>query len=50
MLNPMLKLFHLSPNKIKFHRDVSSDKELTCPGEFVDDAVVTAMIRRFVVK
>jgi len=50
MLNPMLKLFHLSPNKIKFHRDVSSDKKLTCPGDFVDQAVVTAMIRRFVVK
>ena len=50
MLNPMLKLFGLSPSKIKFHKDVSSEKDLSCPGEFVDEAVVIAMIRKFVVK
>lgn len=50
ILNPMLKMFGLSPNRIKFHRDVSSDKDLTCPGDFVDPAVIEAMVRRFVIK
>lgn len=50
LLNPMLKLFHLPPSKIKFHRDVSSNKDLSCPGDFVDEAVVISMIRKFVVK
>jgi len=46
----MLKLFGIPPSKIKFHRDVSSNKDLSCPGDFVDEAVVIAMIRRFVIK
>lgn len=50
LLNPMLKMWGLSPNKIKFHRDVSSNKELTCPGDFVDPAVVEAQVRRYVIK
>lgn len=50
LLNPMLKLFGLSPNKIKFHKDVSSNEELTCPGDFIDAAIVESMVRRFVIK
>jgi hypothetical protein len=50
VLNPMLKMFKLAPSKIKFHNEVSSDKELTCPGDFVDAAVIEAMIRRYVIK
>lgn len=50
VLNPFMKMFSLSPNKIKFHRDVSNDKELTCPGDFVDMAVIQSMVRRYVLK
>jgi hypothetical protein len=50
VLNPMIKMFKLTPSKIKFHNEVSSDKELTCPGDFVDAAVIEAMIRRYVIK
>lgn len=50
VLNPFLKMFHLSPNKIKFHRDVSSNEDLTCPGDFMDFGRVEALVRRFVVK
>lgn len=50
ILNPMLKMFKLDPSRIKFHSDVSSDKELTCPGDFIDKEVVISMVRRFVVK
>jgi hypothetical protein len=50
LLNPMLKLFTLAPDRIKLHRDVSSNKELTCPGDFIDPAVVESMVRRFVIK
>ena len=50
ILNPMLKMFALAPNRIKFHNEVSSNKELTCPGEFIDKEVVISMVRRFVIK
>ena len=50
LLNPMLKMFHLSPSKIKLHRDVSTDEDLTCPGDFVERARIEALVRRFVVK
>jgi N-acetylmuramoyl-L-alanine amidase len=50
LLNPFLKMYHLAPNRIKFHRDISSNKELTCPGDFMDYGKVIALTRRFVVK
>lgn len=50
LLNPMLKMFKLTPSRIKFHRDVSSDKELTCPGDFIEPDIIEAMVRRFVIK
>jgi len=50
VLNPMMKMFKISPKRIKMHRDVSSNKELTCPGDFIDPEVVETMVRRFVIK
>ena len=50
LLNPMMKMFHLSPAKIKLHRDVSNNKELTCPGDFMEMARIEALVRRFVIK
>ncbi len=50
ILNPMLKMFKLAPNRIKFHNDVSSNEELTCPGDFIDKEIIISMVRRFVVK
>jgi hypothetical protein len=50
LLNPMLKLFSISPAKIKLHNEVSNNKELTCPGEFIDKAVIISMTRKFVIK
>lgn len=49
VLNPLLKMLHLAPARIKFHRDVT-DEDIDCPGEFVDNAVIEAMVRRFVIK
>jgi len=50
VLNPFMKMFNLSPNRIKLHRDVSSNTELTCPGDFIDRGRIIAQVRRFVVK
>jgi len=50
ILNPMLKMFGIPPSRILFHREVSKNKDLTCPGDFVDKEVVIAMTRRFVIK
>jgi len=50
LLNPFMKMFGLSPSKIKFHREVSNIKDLTCPGDFIDKEVVISMVRRFVIK
>jgi hypothetical protein len=50
LLNPMLKLFNIAPNKIKLHRDVSSDEDLSCPGDFFDHGKLITLVRRFVIK
>ncbi len=50
LINPFLSMFSLSPNKVKLHRDVSSNKELSCPGDFIDEGRMIAQIRRFIVK
>lgn len=50
VLNPMLKLYGISPSKIKFHNEVSSNKDLTCPGDFMDKDRLIAQVRRYVVK
>lgn len=50
VLNPFLKMFSLAPSRIKLHRDVSSNSELTCPGDFINRAVIEAMVRRYVIK
>jgi len=50
LLNPMLKLFHIPPSKIKLHRDVSDNKELDCPGDFFDYGKLITLVRRYVIK
>lgn len=50
LLNPMLKLFNIPPAKIKLHRDVSSNKELTCPGDFFNEGKMITLVRKFVIK
>lgn len=50
LLNPMMKMFNITPNRIKLHKDVSNDKDVYCPGEFVDHGRIITATRRFVVK
>jgi len=50
LINPLLKMFLLNPNRIKFHHEVSDIKDKTCPGDFMDKDIVIAMVRRFVLK
>ena len=50
VLNPFMKMFHIAPNKIKFHNEVSDNKDLSCPGDFIDKEIVISMVRRFVIK
>ena len=50
LLNPFMKMYGLSPAKIKFHNEVSSIEDLSCPGDFLDKAVLISMVRRFVIK
>lgn len=49
VLNPFLKMYHISPSRILFHRDVSN-QDISCPGEFMDMGRVISLVRRFVVK
>ena len=49
LVNPMLKMFHLSPSKIKLHSEIST-KETDCPGIFFDKGMLISMVRRFVIK
>ena len=50
VLNPFMKLFHLSTNKVKLHRQVSQDKDITCPGDFVSYEKIMSLIKRYVIK
>jgi len=50
LLNPLLKFFQISLNRIYLHRDISKNKEETCPGLFFNKEKMISMIRRFVIK
>lgn len=50
ILNPLLKIFHLNVKKIKFHNELSTNKELTCPGDFMDMGRVEALVRRYIIQ
>jgi hypothetical protein len=50
LLNPMLKLFNLAPNKIKLHRDVSNIEDLSCPGDFFNEGKLITLVRKYVIK
>jgi len=50
VLNPLLRLFNLQPGRIKLHREVSSNKDLSCPGDFIDEGRIISQVRRYIVK
>ena len=49
LLNPMMKVFGISPSRIKLHKEVSNE-DISCPGEFIDKARIITAVRRFVIK
>jgi len=50
VLNPFMKIFKISTNKVKLHREVSTDKSITCPGDFVDSGKIISLVKRYVIK
>lgn len=50
VLNPMMKMFNITPSKIKLHKEVSTDDSVYCPGEFIDHGRIITSTRRFVIK
>lgn len=50
VLNPLARSFHIPEKRIKFHSEVSTNKEQTCPGSFLDKNVVIAMRRKYMKK
>ena len=50
VLNPFIKMYHIPVDHIKFHNEVSSNEDITCPGDFMDQGRVISLVRRFVVK
>jgi len=50
LISPFLKMFSLPTSKIKLHNEVSNQPELTCPGDFMDKAVIISMCKRFIMK
>jgi hypothetical protein len=49
LLNPMMKMFGITPSRIKLHKEVSTE-DIACPGEFIDKARIITAVRRFVIK
>lgn len=50
LLNPLMKQFIINPNFIHTHEEISKNKDLSCPGTFINKEKIISMIRRFVVK
>lgn len=50
VLNPIIKIYKLTPSRIKLHSEVTNNKELTCPGDFVNKNIIVAMTRKFVIR
>jgi hypothetical protein len=50
VLNPFMNIFKIPTNKVKLHREVSTDKDITCPGDFVDSGKIISLIKRYVIK
>jgi len=50
LLNPIMKHFRINPNLIYFHHDISSNKDETCPGSFINKEKLITTINRFIVK
>ena len=50
VINPLSRSFKIPEKRIKLHSEVSKDKELSCPGAFLDKDVIIAMRRRFLKK
>jgi len=50
LLNPLLNTFKIPPTKIKLHRDVSDNKDITCPGDFIDLDRILSLVRRYVIR
>jgi len=48
VINPILRIYGLSPSRIKLHNEVSN-KKISCPGEFFDKDRLINQIRRFVI-
>jgi len=49
LINPMMKIFAITPSRIKLHKEVS-EEEIECPGEFIDLGRIITSVRRFVIK
>ena len=49
LLNPFMKMYNLSPTKIKLHSEVSKE-DIDCPGDFVDKGIIISKVRRYVIK
>ena len=50
LINPLFKIFNLTPNMIKTHSELSSNKELTCPGDFFEVSRLISEVKRFIIK
>lgn len=50
LLNPLLRHFKITPERIYFHRDISNNKKEPCPGLFINKEKLISAVRRFVVK
>jgi len=48
-INPLMKTLKLPVSRLKFHREISTDKELDCPGIFLKKHLLISQMRRFVI-
>lgn len=49
-INPFLKLFGLSFNRVFLHSELTNNEDENCPGEFFSKQVVVTYMRRFMMR
>lgn len=50
VINPLVRLFKIPMNKVVFHKEVSENKQQTCPGEFLEKNIMIAKMRSYIIK
>ena len=45
LLFPLMRMFYIEDNEILLHKEITTNKQITCPGEFFDKTTLFSQLR-----